>query len=87
MRCDKDSISGNSDDIKIIAVPSSANLLIISYISDLTPTSTPLVGSSRINTLGFESNHLEIIHFCWFPPDNSSINCLPEVKIILNLFI
>ena len=64
MRCDKESISGNSDDIKIIAVPSSANLLIISYISDFTPTSTPLVGSSKIKTFGLESNHLEIIHFC-----------------------
>ena len=48
----------------MIAVPSSASLLMMSYISDFTPTSTPLVGSSRINTLGLDNNHFDMMHFC-----------------------
>ena len=39
----------------------------------LVPMSTPLVGSSRISTLGSSSSHRAMMIFCCMPPEKFSI--------------
>ena len=62
-------ISGSSDEIMMIASPLAASSPINRWISDLAPTSTPWVGSSRIRTDGSEFNQRASATFCWLPPE------------------
>ena len=56
--------SGNSDEMRMIAMPCRASSAIIACTSDLLWTSMPCVGSSRIRTRGRVASHLERTTFC-----------------------
>ena len=47
-------------------------------MSSLAPTSTPLVGSSKIATLGPASSQRESMARCWLPPDSDLISVSSE---------
>ena len=55
---------GISEEIMTIARPASAKSHIRLWISDLEPTSTPWVGSSRISMVGRMASHLASATFC-----------------------
>ena len=42
------------------------------------PMSIPLVGSSRMITLGAVASHLAMTIFCWLPPDSVPTSWLSE---------
>src|SRR5579883_1001512 len=70
MRSDMPRISGSSEEIMRIATPSWARSTIRRWISDLEPTSTPWVGSSRIMTEGRMASQRASATFCWLPPES-----------------
>ena len=55
-------------------IPLSANDLMIWWISCLAPTSTPIVGPSRIRIFGLRSSHFASTTRCWLPPE-SCLTC------------
>ncbi|MOA35873.1 hypothetical protein D3C78_1573610 [compost metagenome] len=50
--------------------PSAASSLMKPCTAALEPMSMPLVGSSRMMTLGWVASHLPITTFCWLPPES-----------------
>ena len=52
--------------------PRAASRRMISWISNLAPTSTPLVGSSSSRTFGDVASHFATTTFCWLPPLSAS---------------
>src|SRR5690606_24177601 len=69
-RSDKPRTSGSSDEMRMMARPSSASRRSMRWISDLALTSMPRSGSSRIRSFGCFTSHLPRAIFCWFPPDS-----------------
>ena len=62
-------ISGSSDEIIRMASPRPASSLMSRWISALAPTSTPCVGSSRMQQGRFAASQRASATFCWFPPE------------------
>ena len=68
-RSDMPRISGSSDET-MMTPALRGELAMKSCTAALEPMSMPLVGSSRMMTLGLVASHLAITTFCWLPPES-----------------
>ncbi|MNT82291.1 hypothetical protein D3C72_2220040 [compost metagenome] len=63
-------ISGSSEETMMTLSPCATSSAMKPCTAALEPISMPLVGSSRMMTLGRVASHLAITTFCWLPPDS-----------------
>ncbi len=70
--------SGSSDETMMTDRPCATSSPMKPCTAALEPMSMPLVGSSRMMTLGCVASHLAITTFCWLPPDSVPTSWLSE---------